>query len=87
MTLGVRDVTFDDACTFSWRDVAFGHTFSPLEHDVMAFGGFYTTSVTFSENVLMCLCYIFMLEAILGVDLDLSTFYHRYFKLLGAFEG
>jgi hypothetical protein len=47
MILGVRDVTFDDACTFSWRDVAFGGTFSPLEHDVMAFGGFYTTRVTF----------------------------------------
>jgi hypothetical protein len=31
--------------------------------------------------------FIFMLEAILGVDLDLSTLYHGYFMFLGAFEG
>jgi hypothetical protein len=61
----VRDVTFDYDCTFSWRDVAFGGTFSPLEHDVMAFrgtfsplehdimafGGFYTTRVTFFRGI------------------------------------
>jgi hypothetical protein len=47
MTLRVIDVTFDDACTFSYRDMAFEGTFSPLELDVMAFGGFYITHVTF----------------------------------------
>jgi len=61
MTLGVRDVTFDYGCTFLWRDMAFGGTFSSLEHDIMAFGGtfsylehdimafggFYTTHITF----------------------------------------
>jgi hypothetical protein len=30
---------------------------------------------------------IFMLKAIFGVDLDLSTLYHGYFMFLGAFEG
>jgi hypothetical protein len=40
-------MTFDIACTFSQRDVAFGGTFSLLEDDVIAFGGFYTTHATF----------------------------------------
>jgi hypothetical protein len=31
--------------------------------------------------------FIFMLEAILGVGVDLSTLYHGYFMVLGAFEG
>jgi hypothetical protein len=47
MTLGMRDMTFDDAFTFSWNDVAFGGTFSLLEHKFMAFEGFYATCVTF----------------------------------------
>jgi hypothetical protein len=30
---------------------------------------------------------IFMLQAILGVELDLSTLYNGYFMFLGDFEG
>jgi len=40
-------MTFDVACTLSWIDVAFGGTSSPLKDYIIAFGGFYTTHVTF----------------------------------------
>jgi hypothetical protein len=30
--------------------------------------------------------FIFILEAILGVDLDLSTLYHGHFTFLGCYE-
>jgi hypothetical protein len=31
--------------------------------------------------------FMFMMEAILGIGLDLSTLYHGYFMFLGAFKG
>jgi hypothetical protein len=42
-----------------------------------------TPHVNFWRDVLMYLCYIFMIEAILGTNHDLSNLYHGYFMFEG----
>jgi hypothetical protein len=94
MIFGVRDVALDntftllehDAISFRVRDVTLDDTFTLLLHDIIAFGGSHTHMCHFLREVLMYFHFIFMLEAILGVNLDLSTFYHEYFTFLWVFE-
>jgi hypothetical protein len=79
-------MTFDDTLHLLGRDMTFG-AFTPIMEMMSPFMSPLHSHVWHLWRTFSWFCIIFVLEASLGVGLDLSSLYHGFLMFLRAFSG